>query len=220
MNIKTYGPDEKWSNSVILPIQTHSNNIVEIVTGNEDLSNCDGIWTRFHQPPLLRGYFELGIKTADCAPIVFWDDNAYGIVHAGWRGLCNGIIEKMLANFEDKSSDPGVNSFNDKIQPRGQIFNIWIGPILPKFEIQKDFCYDEIYAKFGDQFFSKISPRPTGTPLISRGGKAEKYLFDFKGALKSILPMAEFDERSTYKEGALASWRRDQDEKRNLTVIS
>jgi len=82
--------NKKFLDGVILPVQTHSNNIVEIKTGNEDLQNCDGVFT------FNKNDFSLGIQTADCAAICFYDNKKYGIIHAGWRGLVNGIIEKCL----------------------------------------------------------------------------------------------------------------------------
>lgn len=40
----------------------------------------------------------LAIMTADCLPIMLCDKDAQvlGIVHAGWRGLCAGVIEKTV----------------------------------------------------------------------------------------------------------------------------
>jgi len=179
MQIKTYKSEEKIPKNIIFPQQTHSINILEIKTGDEHLVNCDGIWTRDKSKIL-------GIKTADCAPIAFWEEDKFGIVHAGWRGLCDGIIEKMLEEFKNP--------------------NIFVGPFLPKFQIQKDFCYDKIVSKFGEEFLIGIE----------EGGIM---IFDFKSAIQSILSNADFDERSTFNELDLASWRRDQDDKRNITVI-
>ncbi len=179
MQIKTYKPKEKLPEDLILPQQVHGTKIVEIVTGEEDLPECDGVWTR-DETKLL------GIKTADCAPIAFWEEDKFGIVHAGWRGLCDGIIEKMLENFDDP--------------------NIFVGPLLPKFQIQKDFCYDKIVAKFGEEFLIGIEEEGI-------------MIFDFKTAIQSIIPNAEFDARSTFNEFDLASWRRDQDERRNVMVV-
>lgn len=41
----------------------------------------------------------LGIKTADCAPILFTDTkhSVIGAAHAGWRGAYKGIVENVLA---------------------------------------------------------------------------------------------------------------------------
>lgn len=36
-----------------------------------------------------------GIATADCVPVIMRGFSAWGIVHAGWRGLANGIISKV-----------------------------------------------------------------------------------------------------------------------------
>ena len=79
-----------------------------------------------------------------------------------------------------------------------------MGPLFPIFEIQPDDCFDQIQAKFGDQFFIK---------------KDTKIFFDFKSAIAHLLPSAEFDPRSTYDTLDLASWRRDQDQRRNITII-
>lgn len=169
---------------IIMPQQTHSTNIIEVITGQENLSDCDGLWTR-------QGHdFILGVKTADCAPICFWDGNKYGVVHAGWRGLVDGIVHKMCKTFDDKNTQ------------------IWVGPILPQFEITKDDCYDRIEAKFGKSFFL---PHPKDHT---------KAIFDFKSALASVLPsQATFDPQSTFGTPELASWRRDKDNRRNITII-
>jgi len=182
MRVEVFGPEAVIPPGIIFPQQTHSCNIQEIVTGMEDLTDCDGIWCSRDSK------LQLGIKTADCAPIAFWDDHKYGIIHAGWRGLVGGIIENMLEIFDT---------------PEAQIF---VGPILPQFEIQRDFCYDALYEKFGDLFFTLTDSQ---API----------LFDFKLALKSILPNAKFDPRITSKEPTLASWRRDQDTRRNMMVM-
>lgn len=44
------------------------------------------------------------VLTADCLPILLCDEQGKQIaaVHAGWRGLLNGIIEKTVAKFQNK----------------------------------------------------------------------------------------------------------------------
>jgi len=170
--------------NVIFPIQTHSNNIIEIKTGKENLENCDGILTSN------KNNFFLGIKTADCAAICVYDDKKYGVLHAGWRGLVNGIIEKFLKEFTNPK--------------------IFISPLLNEFEIQKDHCYKLIENKFGEKHFR-----------IKKENNKEIIIFKFQKAIEEVLPNnAVFDSRDTFKNKNLASWRRDRNEKRNLTIIS
>ena len=44
----------------------------------------------------------LGILTADCAPVLFADDDAgvIGAAHAGWKGAVGGVLEATLAAME------------------------------------------------------------------------------------------------------------------------
>jgi len=44
----------------------------------------------------------LGILTADCVPVFFWDSakQVIGLAHAGWRGAVHGIAAKMVSAFQ------------------------------------------------------------------------------------------------------------------------
>ena len=202
MQIKIYSKKEQLQNPdflkwVIYPNQTHSNNIIEIKTWKENLRDCDGIYFTHPQPlPCKKGRypFKLWIKTADCAAIVFEDEKKYWIIHAGWRGAVNWIIENMIEKFDNPK--------------------IFVAPFLKKFEIQKDFCYDAIYKKFWNEFFNHPQP------LLSKEGEKEKIIFDFESCLKSILwEKAIFDERDTLKDENFYSYRRDKTDKRNWTIV-
>lgn len=39
---------------------------------------------------------KIGVRTADCVPIALLGERTVAVVHAGWRGLRGGIIEKTL----------------------------------------------------------------------------------------------------------------------------
>jgi polyphenol oxidase len=42
---------------------------------------------------------KLAVRTADCIPVVLAADGAIGVVHAGWRGLAGGIVQKTIAEL-------------------------------------------------------------------------------------------------------------------------
>lgn len=218
IKIETFKPSEILPDNVILPQQTHGANIIRFETGLENLNNCDGLWTK-------RNDLLLGVKTADCAPICVWNQSQFGVVHAGWRGTVNGVIENMLKVFEFELSS---NSSRDAVQNHPGM-EIWIGPILPRFEIQIDDCYQKIYNKFGDRFFTEIKvdleiQNQVNTPINSHPDSLKPrstLIFEFKKCLQFMLPEAKFDTRSTFRDRTLSSWRRDKhfENGQNVTVI-
>ncbi len=197
--IATYGPNDVWPRKAIIPDQTHGTKIVKLESGNEDLSECDGIWTE-------RDEYILGVRHADCAPICFYNYKTIGIIHVGWRGLVNGIMEKMAEIFP----------------PDGK--NIaYTGPMIHCYEIKKDKCYEMITDKFGDKFI-----RAMYTGMKSKEyPDGEKYFFHFREAVLSMLEGYHakhgHDSRDTYFkcDGSLAGHRRgDTPGKNNVMLIT
>jgi YfiH family protein len=39
---------------------------------------------------------KLAVRTADCVPVVLVGDGVVGVVHAGWRGLASGVVERTV----------------------------------------------------------------------------------------------------------------------------
>ena len=64
------------------------------------------------------------ILTADCLPIVIWNDEATELatIHAGWRGLFNDIVGASIARFS----------------VAGSSLNAWIGPGISAAAYQVD----------------------------------------------------------------------------------
>ena len=99
--------------------------------------DADAAITRSKKHPLV-------ILTADCLPITLCNIQGTEIaaIHAGWRGLAQGIIENTLATMNSKASDVLA----------------WIGPGI----CQK--CYevgDEVYETFTEKYsLSKIAFKP------------------------------------------------------------
>ena len=72
----------------------------------------------------------LGILTADCAPLLFYDpkNNMIAAAHAGWKGAYKKISKKIIKNFISKGSSI-------------QNINVVIGPCITQnnYEIKNDF---------------------------------------------------------------------------------
>lgn len=93
------------------------------------------------------------IKTADCTPLFFRDENhtVGGVVHIGWQGLHKGIEKKIPALMEERS----IPSDN---------LHFYMGPAI------EESCYEvgaDLYEKFSlkgyrDNIFSKKTGPETG----------------------------------------------------------
>lgn len=102
--------------------QTHSTD--SIIAGEDQHRDADASISRSPNYPLV-------VLTADCLPIVLCSKQGTEIaaIHAGWRGLYNGIIENTISKMQTKPYD----------------LMAWIGPAI----CQK--CYevgDEVYQSF------------------------------------------------------------------------
>lgn len=92
--------------NLVMVRQVHGSSIVVVKHNDPSLLDApaDGLITKV--PGLV-----LGIRTADCVPVFFWDVSrkVAGMVHGGWRGVKDGIISRMLNAFErefgSKTSD-------------------------------------------------------------------------------------------------------------------
>ena len=105
----------------------------------------------------------IGILTADCAPILFYDPKKkiIGCVHSGWKGALEGIIKNTVKKFKELDS-----SSTDLIAV--------IGPCISKvnYEVKKDFYEKFIFRdKKNNNFFKLIS--------------GEKFLFDLRGFINN-----------------------------------
>ena len=168
--------------------QTHSTNI-KIVNENKVIyNNTDGIFSS-EKRNILK------IKTADCLPIFFMhkDHSFFGVVHAGWKGLKDGIIEKSI-HFIKKN----VNDFKN--------IEVFIGPSISKknYEVQKEFI-----GYFGSDFIEKIDNKL----FCNLKGIAKYQLRKF--GLKNIIDVNQ----CTYENINYHSFRRDKTSKRMIGLI-
>ena len=109
------------SRNLIVPNQTHSTNI-NFVSTAKVIRSCDGVFTNEKN-------ITCSIQVADCMSIFIahLSKNVFGLVHAGWRGLVNGILDKSARLIIE-------NGY------RLTDFEIIIGPSIQKccFEVRDD----------------------------------------------------------------------------------
>lgn len=72
-------------------VQGVSNKAVYVEKPSQYETTADGMVT--DKPNII-----LALRTADCAPVLFWDkrNHVIGASHAGWRGALRGIMENTL----------------------------------------------------------------------------------------------------------------------------
>lgn len=99
--------------------QTHSADVIELSKPTHHVLDADGATTRHNK-------IVCCVMTADCLPVLLTNTEGSQVaaVHAGWRGLANGILENAVRQF-DKSSQVMA----------------WLGPAIgpTAFEVGKMF---------------------------------------------------------------------------------
>lgn len=129
--------------NILLLNQMHGNETIIIddikkIYGDQNLPKADGIVTNL--PNIV-----IGIITADCAPVIFYDQNQniIGACHAGWRGAKSGIIASTISAMKKIGAQ--------------DIFAV-IGPTIQQYSYQvshdfyQDFLDENINSK---QFFKE-----------------------------------------------------------------
>ncbi len=89
------------SHRLVFANQIHSNAVCVIDNALPIVApTCDGLVTNV--PGVT-----LGVYTADCAPILFWDtQGAIGVCHAGWKGALYGVLEHTVDKMRSISTVP------------------------------------------------------------------------------------------------------------------
>lgn len=93
------------------------------------------------------------VMTADCLPVLFCNQagSEVAAAHAGWRGLCGGVLEQTVAHFKDRPEN----------------IMAWLGPAIgpQAFEvgndvrdafIAKDNSAERAFRPVGDKYFADI----------------------------------------------------------------
>jgi YfiH family protein len=137
--------NQSLPNTPVWLSQTHTNKVVELNNHTKINESFDGSFTT-------QTNVVCTVITADCLPILLTDTQGSFVaaVHAGWRGLADGIIENTLDNIKTKTKTSEVVA--------------WLGPAIgPEcFEVGDDmksqFTVDEqdAFKVHGDKWLCDI----------------------------------------------------------------
>jgi YfiH family protein len=117
----------------------------------------------------------LAIMSADCLPVLFstQSGSVIGAAHAGWRGLCHGVLEKTVQSMRALSNEP-----SDPILA-------WLGPAIgpTSFEVGHDVL----------QAFEATNHLYPPNAFISIAQKPGKYLANLYSLARSRLQAVGID---------------------------
>ncbi|WGE86100.1 peptidoglycan editing factor PgeF [Actinobacillus equuli] len=98
--------------------QTHSTRVIRLPYDGDNL-DADAVYTNQPNQVCL-------VMTADCLPVLFCskDGQEVAAAHAGWRGLCDGVLENTVAEFACSPTE----------------ICAWLGPAIgpTKFQVGKE----------------------------------------------------------------------------------
>lgn len=143
----------------VLPHHVHGTTVLRVTDATSDGATGDGVAT--NQTGIL-----LGALGADCAPIAIANDTACAVVHAGWRGAVNGVVEAGAA---------AVRSLGT-----GRVRAV-VGPCVCV-------AHYEFGAELLDELADRVGPEVRGQS--ASGGPA----FDLRGAIGAAFIRAGVDE--------------------------
>ena len=153
------GPDR-----LVTCYQVHSADVVVVEQPwkHEDRPRADALVTR------LKGV-ALGILTADCAPVLFADEEAEVIAaaHAGWRGALGGVVQATVAAMEREGA------------ARAQIKAV-VGPCI-------GFASYEVGPEFPAPFLAQSSDN---AKFFAAAGRPRHHRFDLGGYVRAQLAAA------------------------------
>lgn len=180
--------------------QTHSNRVIEFFDSPSETIEADAIVTK-------KININLAVRAADCLPILLIDPIEYviGIIHAGWQGAKNGIIENTIKKMQEIGAN--VNNIISAI-----------GPCIrqPSYEVNQEFFNDFINSDKNNNAYFINSVR------------SNHYMFDLPGyvkyKLRNIKAIYDCDIDTYTNNKDFASYRRFTHQnkpfdRKNISVI-
>ncbi|MGK7286946.1 purine nucleoside phosphorylase YfiH [Buttiauxella agrestis] len=93
------------------------------------------------------------VMTADCLPVLFCNKAGTEVAaaHAGWRGLCEGVLEETVACFKDAPENI-MAWLGPAIGPEA----FEVGPEVREAFMAKDIQADSAFRPYGDKYIADI----------------------------------------------------------------
>jgi YfiH family protein len=162
--------------------QVHGNEVRAIDAPPSEPLVCDGLATAERSLALV-------VKTADCVPIIFWDErrNVVAAVHAGWRGALAAVPSRALVCLEE--------SFGS----RAESIHVVMGPAIGRC------CYEvggEVVEAFGKRF-------PDADELFTTGPRGRQHLDLIRANARPLLEAGVSPDR-IYEAGMCTSCENDR----------
>ncbi|MEL7189735.1 MAG: peptidoglycan editing factor PgeF [Pseudomonadota bacterium] len=148
---------------IVMPHQVHSPDVITVTEPWPDTQEgrpvADALVTA-------NTGLAIGIVTADCAPVLFADEESgvVGAAHAGWRGAHGGVLAQTVSAMEK------LGAQNNRIAAA-------IGPTIAQPSYEVDAPFRENFTEADDVYF-KPAPQREGTP---------RWHFDLPGYIAKIL---------------------------------
>lgn len=137
----------------------------------------------------------IAVMAADCLPVALVGRESSAVAHAGWRGLCAGVLEAAVKKFSP--DDPPA---------------AWIGPSIGP-------CHYQVGAEVVDTF---RSANPDSEDFWTADGDC--FWFDMRAAARWVLRKAGAqvdgdDPPCTFCDSRFYSFRRDGETGRHAVVV-
>lgn len=93
------------------------------------------------------------VMTADCLPVLFWSmqGDEVAAAHAGWRGLCMGVLEQTVAQFSAPAATIGA-WLGPAIGPR----QFEVGAEVRQAFVEQDAAAAQAFVRHDDKYLADI----------------------------------------------------------------
>ncbi|WP_054177807.1 purine nucleoside phosphorylase YfiH [Trabulsiella odontotermitis] len=126
--------------------QVHGKDVLTLTGGTYDSKRADAAYSNIPGQVC-------AVMTADCLPVLFCNraGTEVAAAHAGWRGLCEGVLEETVACFSDQPENI-MAWLGPAIGPDA----FEVGPEVREAFMAKDANADKAFRPAGEKYYADI----------------------------------------------------------------